>query len=164
MFGYDNLRGMPRSTPTRISTRQSRRHSPISTSSSESVRRKALEPLRSPDGTPLPGILADSDTALKNLNKSEAQKVVNESIRDAVISITNGPPRILLQRVCWKNHPMRKLQPMVGHTDYTEIGRYYTMVRLPVFVVYICNSRSYSVRLAQPAPSRCMENLYPRSS
>lgn len=75
-LAIDNLCGMPRSTPTRISTRQSRRHSPISAeagSSSESVHRKVLEPLRCPDGTPLPGILADSQE-LEQVRGSEGHE------------------------------------------------------------------------------------------
>jgi hypothetical protein len=160
---------MPCTTPSRISTRQTHRYSPTTTaaaSSSQSTCRKKLEPLRRPDGTLLPGILAESDQALKNLNKSEAQKNVNQRIRDAVISITNGPPTLRLQRFCWKSHPMMPLQPLVGHTDYSEIGRYYTMVRFPFFVVCFVTHRrvSYSVQPAQPAPLRHMENLYPKSS
>ena len=122
---------MPCATPPRNSARQSRRYSPTSTSagpSAQATRRKALEPLCYPDGTPLPRVLADSDASLNNLTKHDAQKRVNQDIRSAVIEITGGPPDIRLQRLCRKNHMMSELQPMVGHSDYTEIGRYYSMV------------------------------------
>ena len=47
-----------------------------------------------------------------------------------MIDIMGGPlSNVRLGRLCWQNHSMKALQPMVGHNDYTEIALYYSMVR-----------------------------------
>ncbi len=129
---------MTRTTSSRFSTRHSRRYSPISTSVPSSTqqthpkktRRKALPPLCGPNASRLLGVLADSDPELMGLCKSEAQAMVNQYIQDAVANITGGAPKVHLKKVCGKGHFMKKLQPIVGHNDYMEIGRYYTMVSI----------------------------------
>ena len=129
---------MPCATSSRIATRVSRRYSPTSSPagpSTHTIRRKTLVPLCGPDGTVLPGILADSDPALKDLTKSEAQVKVNQSIREAVIKITGGAPNVRAERLCRKDHTMGVLQPMVGHNNYTEIGRYYSIVSFSLITI-----------------------------
>jgi hypothetical protein len=94
---------------------------------------------------------ADADPILMGLRKSDAQKVVNQSTRDAVISITGGAPKVRLAAECEQKHQMRKLQPMVGHSDYTEIGHYYTMIRSSLLNIFLA-THGFSVRQQMHLP------------